>query len=128
MEDLKVRRFEEKEGGEVSKLIERNFLEINIKGYSKEDMIDRKVPCLVIVPHKEINWDNMFDGFSTRVASDKSIKIYFGDDEKVIEEALSDILDFYHLTFDSLLSDLNNAFNSQPFKMYVDANGYLAFI
>ncbi|WP_368239943.1 GNAT family N-acetyltransferase, partial [Clostridium perfringens] len=38
MEDLKVRRFEEKEGGEVSKLIERNFLEINIKGYSKEDM------------------------------------------------------------------------------------------
>ena len=49
-------------------------------------------------------------------------------DIEVLEEALTDILDFYHLTYDSLLSDLNNAFNSQPFKMYVDANGYLAFI
>lgn len=57
-------------------------------GYSKEDMVDRKVPCLVIVPHKEINWDNMFDGFSSWAASDKSIKIYFGDDEEVIDEAL----------------------------------------
>lgn len=38
MEDLKIRRFEENEGGEVSKLIEKNFLDTNIKGYSKEDM------------------------------------------------------------------------------------------
>lgn len=38
MEDLKIRRFEEKEWGEVFKLIEKNFLDTNIKGYSKEDM------------------------------------------------------------------------------------------
>ena len=49
-------------------------------------------------------------------------------DIEVLEEALSDLLDFYHLTYNSLLSDLNNAFKSQPFRMYVDANGYLAFI
>ena len=49
-------------------------------------------------------------------------------DNDVIEEALTDIVDFYHLTYDSLLSELNNTFKSQPFKMYVDANGYLAFI
>ncbi len=38
MEDLKIRRFEEKEGGEVSKIIERNFGDVNVKGYSKDDM------------------------------------------------------------------------------------------
>ncbi|MCX0360293.1 GNAT family N-acetyltransferase [Clostridium perfringens] len=38
MEDLKIRRFEEKEGKEVSKLIERNFFDINVKGYTKEDI------------------------------------------------------------------------------------------
>ena len=49
-------------------------------------------------------------------------------DVDILEEALSDILNFYHLTYDSLLSDLNNAFKCQPFRMYVDANGYLAFV
>ncbi|WP_300261455.1 GNAT family N-acetyltransferase [Clostridium sp.] len=38
MDDLKIRRFEEKEEGEVSRLIERNFLDINIKDYSEEHM------------------------------------------------------------------------------------------
>ena len=48
-------------------------------------------------------------------------------DIEILEEALSDIIDFYHLTYDSLLSDLNKAFKCHPFRMYVDANGYLAF-
>lgn len=38
MDDLKIRRFESKDGSEVSKLIERNFLEVNIKDYSEENM------------------------------------------------------------------------------------------
>lgn len=38
MNDLKIRRFEQKDSIEVSKLIERNFLEVNIKDYSEESM------------------------------------------------------------------------------------------
>ena len=38
MENLEIRRFDNKDAVTVSKLICRNFLEVNIKDYSKEEM------------------------------------------------------------------------------------------
>ena len=39
MEDLKIRRFEENEGGEVSKLIEKNFLDTRWPANSRESKV-----------------------------------------------------------------------------------------
>lgn len=48
--------------------------------WSKEDMIKRKVPCLVIYPLDEDEdtwkWEDCFNDIAM---SDKAIKIYFGD-------------------------------------------------
>jgi len=38
MENLEIRRFENNDASTVSKLICRNFLEVNIKDYSKDEM------------------------------------------------------------------------------------------
>ena len=38
MENLKIRRFDKNDATTVSKIICRNFLEVNIKDYSKEEM------------------------------------------------------------------------------------------
>lgn len=35
---MKIRRFENEDAGEVSKIIRRNFMEVNIKDYSKDEM------------------------------------------------------------------------------------------
>lgn len=49
--------------------------------YSKQDMIKRKVPCLVVIPD-ELYKDNYFmiEDFSRCVALDGAIKYYFGDE------------------------------------------------
>ena len=38
MENLEIRRFDNNDATIVSKIICRNFLEVNIKDYSKEEM------------------------------------------------------------------------------------------
>lgn len=45
--------------------------------YCKNDMIARKVPCLIVVPAALIDW---YDNFSHYVVMDGVKKIYFGDD------------------------------------------------
>lgn len=49
--------------------------------WCKDDMVARKVPCLVIVPAdvtaEDKDW--LYGGFSHWVANDRTIKIYFGD-------------------------------------------------
>lgn len=54
--------------------------------YSKEDMKNRLVPCVIIVP-KEICSECYYDEFSYYVGSDNITSIYFGDDaDKVVQE------------------------------------------
>ena len=48
--------------------------------YSKEDMINRRVPCLIIVP-KELIKDYWKDSFKDWIGVDGIKKYYFGDDE-----------------------------------------------
>lgn len=47
--------------------------------YCKEDMRDRNIPCIIIVP-PEVNDDYYDDDFAHWVGSYNVIKIYFGDD------------------------------------------------
>ena len=46
--------------------------------YTKEDMIKRNVPCLIIVP-EEVHEHSFQDQFDDWVSSDNVAKIYFGD-------------------------------------------------
>lgn len=48
--------------------------------YSKADMKDRKVPCLIVVPQEVIGdgWD--LDNFARWVGADGIRKFYFGDE------------------------------------------------
>ena len=48
--------------------------------WSKEDMLERRVPCIIVVP-KELDPNYYFDDtFSKWVNHDKIIKYYFGDE------------------------------------------------
>lgn len=49
--------------------------------YSKQDMIKRKVPCLIVVPY-ELYKDDFFiyDNFNHWVGVDGVLKYYFGDE------------------------------------------------
>lgn len=51
--------------------------------YSKEDMKNRKVPCLIVVPKEVIDdsWD--WDNFARWVGADGIQKFYFGDEMSV---------------------------------------------
>lgn len=45
---------------------------------TKEDMIKRKIPCIIVVP-KEIHEDTWNDSFSQFVGADGIQRFYFGD-------------------------------------------------
>ena len=47
--------------------------------WSKEDMIARRVPCIIAVP-KEVHQDSWDDAFDTWAGADGVKKFYFGDD------------------------------------------------
>lgn len=47
--------------------------------WSKQDMKDRKVPCLIVVP-KEVVGDSWDESFSYWVGCDGIKKFYFGDE------------------------------------------------
>lgn len=56
-------------------------------GYSKDDMEDRKVPCVLIIP-AEAAKDSWEDSFAYWAACDQAVKIYMGDPiEKVKAKA-----------------------------------------
>ncbi len=46
--------------------------------YSKNDFVNRKVPCVIIVKHNGID-DNRIHTFEDLLGYEKIIKIYFGD-------------------------------------------------
>ncbi len=51
--------------------------------YCKDDMEDRKIPCLIIVPKKIQNKVDMWnEDFESLMKRKDIIKIYFGDEEK----------------------------------------------
>lgn len=50
--------------------------------WSKEDMIARKVPCIIAVP-KEIYQDSWDKAFDTWVSADGIKKYYFGDEMEI---------------------------------------------
>ena len=54
---------------------------VSNSGYSKQDMIKRKVPCLVVAPY-ELYKDDFFiyDNFNHWVGVDGVLKYYFGDE------------------------------------------------
>ena len=68
--------------------------------YSKEDMIKRKVPCIIVVPAKiaEGTWND--DDFKYWVGADGVGKVYFGDDEE-------SVLKFAHL-YPMAIGEVNN--------------------
>jgi hypothetical protein len=51
--------------------------------FSKEDMRDRKVPCIIIVPKKEYEEEYDFS-FNKYVGNVNVIKIYFGDSKELL--------------------------------------------
>lgn len=57
--------------------------------YSKEDMRDRKVPCIILVPPEVLNKARLdyysVTSFDRAKKSADTIKIYFGDDESVLD-------------------------------------------
>lgn len=46
--------------------------------WCKDDMRERKVPCIIVVP-KELREDEWEDGFNYWVAADRVRKVYFND-------------------------------------------------
>lgn len=52
--------------------------------YSKEDMKNRVVPCIIVVP-KEVCADSWKDRFCDWIGADGIKKIYFGDLEEVLD-------------------------------------------
>lgn len=54
--------------------------------WCKDDMADRKVPCLLLVPEQLINNDNRYDeDFSSWIGVDGVIRVYFGDPAEAVE-------------------------------------------
>jgi hypothetical protein len=51
--------------------------------YSKEDMQNRFVPCIIIVP-KDVRGESWRERFSDWIGADGVKKIYFGDPEEVL--------------------------------------------
>lgn len=47
--------------------------------YSKEDMIKRKVPCIVVLKAEDAA-DTYWDDFASVLGHEKAIKYYFGDE------------------------------------------------
>lgn len=54
-------------------------------GYCKDDMVARRVPCIIVVPHElvDISWDNPFNRW---VGADGVKRYYFGDSMEADEE------------------------------------------
>lgn len=48
-------------------------------GWCKQDMIERKVPCLVVIPAEHINV-NSWETFDSALGNEHAIKYYFGDE------------------------------------------------
>lgn len=57
--------------------------------YTKEDMIQRKVPCIIVVSADVVD-GSWHDDFQYWVGADGAVKVYFGDDEE-------DVLKLAHL-------------------------------
>ncbi len=53
--------------------------------WCKDDMVARKVPCIIAVP-KEVHQDSWDDAFDTWAGADGIKKYYFGDDESVLNK------------------------------------------
>lgn len=53
--------------------------------WCKDDMVARKVPCIIAVP-KEVHQDSWDDAFDTWAGADGIKKYYFGDDEAVLNK------------------------------------------
>jgi hypothetical protein len=47
--------------------------------YSKEDMLHRRVPCLVVVPKELVKPGDWLDSFDQALKIDGVLKFYFGD-------------------------------------------------
>lgn len=55
--------------------------------YSKEDMVARRVPCLIVVP-KEVSGDSWYwDAFDHWAGADGITKLYFGDRMSTLKDA-----------------------------------------
>lgn len=52
--------------------------------YSKQDMINRVVPCIIVVP-KSVTGESWADRFDYWIGADGIKKIYFGDPEEVLD-------------------------------------------
>lgn len=50
--------------------------------WSKEDMVARRVPCIIAVP-KEVHQDSWDDAFDTWAGADGIKKYYFGDEMEI---------------------------------------------
>lgn len=50
-------------------------------GYTKEDMIKRRIPCIIVVPYSEYKTETLYsDDFYYWLGADKVKRFYFGDE------------------------------------------------
>ena len=60
------------------------------RGYSKDDMVARKVPCVIIIPEKYLKDNDLYgwqlDTYEKAIGVDCAKKIYYGDDESVLKD------------------------------------------
>jgi len=52
--------------------------------WSKEDMKNRKCPCIIIVPEDKDRWND--DTFGDYMSDESCVRIYFGDDLSVLDD------------------------------------------
>ena len=60
-------------------------------GFSKQDMIEGKTPCVIIVPASQAKGSYYDEDFKHCVGYKDAIKIYFGDDITKIQEQIDDL-------------------------------------
>lgn len=60
-------------------------------GFSKQDMIKGKTPCIIIVPASQAKGSYYDKDFKYWVGCKDAIKIYFGDDITKIQEQIDDL-------------------------------------
>lgn len=59
--------------------------------WCKDDMVARRVPCLIIIPDKCLDTHDCFiDSFKDWVGRDGVIRVYFGDTQEDVRRRISD--------------------------------------
>lgn len=56
--------------------------------YTKEDMMRRRVPCMIFIPPRVMEKEWFFESFDRYIGNNDVIKVYFGDTIEHVSEML----------------------------------------